>query len=244
MTPDPHPLLERLFVDLPLIGLYDAPDPAAYEPLVAPKPRVHTCLWAFFEQWKRGAAVHLTKDRHGCSGFGRAYFDVNPRSREEFLTFLVDEEGLRSSRELMAEWVDSDSVCHGTHGHILIGPWRPECYEHLVTATFFVDPDQLSALVVGANYHASIHDPQPVLAPFGAGCMQLRVPFADPAVAQAVIGATDLAMRQFLPRNILAFTVTKPMLERLCSLDERSFLYRPFFNDLQKARARQARRGR
>jgi len=39
-----------------------------------------------------------------------------------------------------------------------------------------------------------------------------------------------------IPRNILAFTVTKPMFARLCSLDERSFLFKPFLRKLKKAR--------
>jgi hypothetical protein len=38
--------------------------------------------------------------------------------------------------------------------------------------------------------------------------------------------------------HILAFTVTKPMFEQLCALDERSFLFKPFLKNLRKARAR------
>jgi hypothetical protein len=53
---------------------------------------------------------------------------------------------------------------------------------------------------------------------------------------QASIGATDIAMRQNLPPDILAFTVTKPMLSRICKPDERSFLYRPFLQRLKEAR--------
>lgn len=53
---------------------------------------------------------------------------------------------------------------------------------------------------------------------------------------QAIIGATDIAMRQHLPPDILAFTVTKPMFEQLCALDTRSFLHKPFWRNLRKAR--------
>jgi len=55
-------------------------------------------------------------------------------------------------------------------------------------------------------------------------------------MSQASIGATDIAMRQHVPPDILAFTVTKPMLGRLCKLDERSFLDKPFLQRLNKAR--------
>jgi hypothetical protein len=66
--------------------------------------------------------------------------------------------------------------------------------------------------------------------------MELLPLFEDLTVPQAIIGATDIAMRRYLPPHILAFTVTKPMYERLCALDERSFLYKQFWGDLRKAR--------
>jgi hypothetical protein len=43
-------------------------------------------------------------------------------------------------------------------------------------------------------------------------------------------------MRSYLPSDTLAFTATQPMFERLCSLDERSILFKPFWTDLQRAR--------
>jgi hypothetical protein len=43
-------------------------------------------------------------------------------------------------------------------------------------------------------------------------------------------------MRQNLPPDILMFTVTRPMFARLCELDERSFLSKPFLDRLRKAR--------
>jgi len=61
-------------------------------------------------------------------------------------------------------------------------------------------------------------------------------------VPQAARGATDIAMRRFLPPQLLAFTVTPPMLDRLRTLDDGSFLSRPFLSDLQDARRRSARR--
>jgi hypothetical protein len=60
--------------------------------------------------------------------------------------------------------------------------------------------------------------------------------FDDLGAAQAVTGATDIAMHQHLPPDVLAFTATKLMFERLCALDERSFLHKPFWQRLRKAR--------
>ncbi|MDH3358223.1 MAG: hypothetical protein OET81_09155 [Desulfobacteraceae bacterium] len=36
--------------------------------------------------------------------------------------------------------------------------------------------------------------------------------------------------------DYMAFTVTKPMYQQLCALDETSFLEKPFWQDLKKAR--------
>ncbi len=102
--------------------------------------------------------------------------------------------------------------------------------------TFLINPDQLSLFIVGANYHQGLSSPPLVTAPFAAGCGLLASHFDDLESPKAIIGATDIAMRQFLPPDIMAFTVTKPMYKQLCSLDETSFLDKPFWNDLKKAR--------
>jgi len=66
--------------------------------------------------------------------------------------------------------------------------------------------------------------------------MQLVTLFEDLGIPQAVVGATDIAMRQHLPPEVLAFTVTRSMFEQLCALDEKSFLYKPFWKRLTTAR--------
>lgn len=78
--------------------------------------------------------------------------------------------------------------------------------------TFLSDPDQLSALVVLANYARPGIDN--VRIPFGAGCASLALyPFHEAAQAnpRAVIGLTDISarfyLRKILGRDILSFTV-------------------------------------
>jgi hypothetical protein len=73
------------------------------------------------------------------------------------------------------------------------------------------------------------------VAPFGSGCM-LLLPFDDVDIPQAAIGAVDMAMRHFLSPELLTLVTTKPMFERLCSLDERSFLYKGFWAKLRRSR--------
>jgi hypothetical protein len=157
--------------------------------------------------------------------------------------FLVDDEGLKSSYGLMEEWLDHSSPYRPKHPHILIGPLVSGQVGHLKTVTFFVNPDQLALLMLGAQYDSGPDDLLPVIAPFGSGCMQLVTLFEDLTIAQACLGATDIAMRQHLPPDVLAFTVTRPMFERLCALDEQSFLHKPFWARLRKARGNQGAEG-
>jgi hypothetical protein len=237
MQPFPKKLIETAGIGIPLIGFYDAPDPAPFEPLVAPKPGARACVFGFYKSWLKGETLRVTKDNFGCGGAGRAWCGVEARSREEFIHFLVDEEGLKASHDLMNRWIDSSPPYRRTHANILVGPLKESQYEYLRTVTFFVNPDQLGLMTLGAQYHSAPEDPPPVISPFGSSCMQMVGVFKDLDAPQAAIGSTDVASREYLPPDTLAFTVTKPMFERLATLDDRSFLTKPFWKKLMKARS-------
>jgi Uncharacterised ArCR, COG2043 len=231
--PDPSRLQERLQISRPLIGFYDAPDPALFGPLVEPGPG--QCVFCSYGDWQEGKTLHLTRERYGCGGAAGSLFGVQTRPREEFIKFLAEDEGLKASRALMERWIDARRAYRAENGHLFIGPLKASAWAFARTVTFLVDPDQLSALAIGAQYRSAPDDPPPVIAPFGSGCSQL-VPFRDLRIPQASIGSTDIAMRQHLPPDVLAFVVTRTMFQQLCELDERSFLYKPFLERLKKAR--------
>lgn len=67
--PDFTRLLKKIDLNLPLIGLYDAPDPTDFEPLV--KPKKGDCVFSFYKSWLTGQTLHITKDHYGCGGAGR-----------------------------------------------------------------------------------------------------------------------------------------------------------------------------
>ncbi len=236
MQPDPANLIGKLGLATPLLGFYVAPDPSPFEPLTAPGGGKQQCVFSFYENWLKGETLHLTRENFGCRGAGMHWFGLRHRSREEFVKFLVDFEGLKSSHEKMNLWLDCRMAWKPEHPDILVGPLKPGQYEYLKTIAFLVSPDQLSALMIGAEYDGVPGDPPPVIAPFGSGCMQMVPLFEDLAAAQGAIGATDIAMRRFLPPDVLMFIVTKPMFERLCGLDDKCFLHKPFWKGLQRAR--------
>ncbi len=236
MQPDSTKLLQKAGITTPVIGFYDAPDTEPFAPVTSPKPDTLTCTFAFYKPWLNGKTLLLTKDNFGCRGAGRCIFGVQTRSRKDFISFLVDGEGLKSSHHLMEQWIDSHKTYEPEHSNVLIGPLKPDQYQYLKSVTFLVNPDQLSLLMTGAQYNSAPGEPLPVLASFGSGCSQLMPLFKDLTIPQAMVGATDIAMRQHLPPDLLALSVTKPMFEQLCALDEKSFLYKPFWQRLQKAR--------
>ncbi len=238
MQPDPNELLEAIGLEVPLVGLYDTPDVTPFEPLVAPARGSRPCIFTFYRNWLRGETLRLTKESFGCPGAGSCLFGIQMRSREEMIDFLLDEEGLKASRDLMGRYVDQRRVYEPEHANLLIGPLRPEQERYLKSVIFFVNPDQLGVLVTGAHFHSGPEEAPVVVAPFGSGCSQLLPAFSDLGRPAAVIGATDSAMRQYLPPDTLAFTVTVPMYRQLCALDEKSFLHKPFWRNLQRARER------
>ena len=73
-----------------------------------------------------------------------------------------------------------------------------EQYEYLKTITFYVNPDQLSLLITGAEYHNASASHHPVTAVYGSGCGQLAAVFDDFDTPKATIGGTDIAMRPYL----------------------------------------------
>jgi len=238
MQPDPSTLLRKIGLETPLIGFFDAPEVAPFEPVVRLESGDSSCIFSFYTNWMIGETLLLTSESFGCRGAGSCLFGVATRSPEAMVTFLVDEEGLKGSRDVMRRWIDRRVSYRPEHTNLLIGPLRQDQYRYLKTVTFYVNPDQLAALLLGANYNSGPDDPTPVMAPFGSGCSQLLPLIGDLTVPQAIVGATDIAMRQWLPPDTLAFTVTKPMFAQLCELDERSFLYKPFLRRLQEARTR------
>jgi hypothetical protein len=234
MQSDVTSLIERIALTTRPIGFYDAPLIKPFAPLVTPEQ--DACVFSVFDRWIGGQTLFLSPGNCGCSGAGRWLCGAARGTREELVDFLIDEEGLKASKELMNHWLEGQQGYQPEHPNLLIGPLRRGQYRYLRSVTFYVTPDQLGALVLGAHYHSSPGDLSPVIVPFGMGCMQLAALFEDLDAPQAIIGAMDVTIRQSFPPSILAFTVTRPMFDRLCALDEGSFLYKPFLDDLWRAR--------
>lgn len=229
-------LLKRLNLNIPLIGVYDAPEDTGFGDIVTPPQAKHSCFFAFYKKWLNGSTLKLGKDNFGCGGCGTWMFGETTRSRQEYIEFLADDEGLKADHERMGAWFDHMQAYRPEHGFLFIGPLDERFKDHLRSVSFFVNPDQLSALMIGAQYFHRTGEAEPVIAPFGSGCMLMLTHFSNLETPQAMIGGTDMAMRKYLPKDLLIFTVTVPMYEQLNSIGKDSFLDKRFLADLKKAR--------
>jgi hypothetical protein len=245
IRPNPTNLLEIAGIKTPLIGFYDVPDPSPFEPFAKPK----RCFFSAYRNWLEGESVLVSIGDSSCQGGGYwvggtlpewAVKSAGPNftPRDSFATGLRQREGFKSSDALMCQWLENLKPYLIENGYVVIGPLKDEQYDYLKTITFWVNPDQLSLLLLGTEYQNASVAVNPAITSFGSGCGQLAALFGDydPDIPQAVIGATDIAMRQHLPPDILALTVNKPMYRQLCELDENSFLYKTFWRTLRRAR--------
>jgi hypothetical protein len=239
MLPDPSFLISRLNLSNPLVGIYDAPGTKPFEPLVHLPERQRACLFEYYNDWKEGRTLVLTEDNYGCGGCGTWWFGRQTRTREAYLDFLANKEGLKANEELMASWFDAAKKYRPQHAFILVGPLKAALYEYLKTITFYVNPDQLSVLLTGAQYNQRYAGEAAVTVDFGSGCMEMLTLLDGKAGPHGIVGATDMAMRQNLPPDRMAFTVNKEMFENLCRLDENSFLGKPFLKILKSKRGGQ-----
>ena len=235
MLPNPDYLLSCLDLDTPLIGFYDVADFSMFEPIVT----TNRCLFAAYDNWKNGESICLSKGNNSCRGGGYWIGNTEFTSRTQFANTLFEKEGFKSSPEIMEEWLVSQKPYEIKKNYVVISKLINELYSDLQTVTFFVTIDQLSLLMIGADYHSGSPNNNLVKHFFGSGCCQMAAVFNDcPAdKPQAFIGGTDIAMRQYLPQNIIAFTVNKPMYEQLCNLDENCFLNKPFLRRLKSVRS-------
>ena len=106
---------------------------------------------------------------------------------------------------------------------------------------FFADPDQLSALVVLANYDRQ--DNHNVIIPYAAGCQTIGIyPYleANAEKQRAVVGLTDLSarvsIRKLLQDHLMTFAVPLAMFEEMERNVADSFLERPTWQALLKTK--------
>jgi hypothetical protein len=109
------------------------------------------------------------------------------------------------------------------------------------TVIFFADPDELSALIVLANYGRGSNEN--VIIPYAAGCQTIGIyPYreAESDRPRAVVGLTDLSARVYIRKqlgdNLLSFAMPFALFKEMEANVEGSFLQRHTWQELLKAK--------
>ncbi len=239
-------LLGALRLTTPVVALYDAAPSPAFGKLVEARGRA--CCFAYFGRWARGetlvvrrSADDFGKPTHGCPGLQRSLGLGGPYP-PWMANFLTDGangapmgEGLKASPALAQAYLDRARRLSPSGDSLLLGPLRLEAWPAVRSVTFFADADRLSALMTLAAYWSA--EPDEVIAPFSSGCGLLWRELVQDGRERAVLGCTDIAMRRYLPPELLSLTVGPERLERMLGYPDGAFLGRTWWRELLEARA-------
>ncbi|MBN1945357.1 MAG: DUF169 domain-containing protein [Bradymonadales bacterium] len=245
-------LVSALRLDTPIIALTDTAPDAVFEPMV--RGRGRACCFAYYPRWCRGETLVIERsdaefsspDR-GCPGMQRAFglAGAYPSWMAHFLTDgqngAPQGEGLKASPELAQEFLDRVVSPKPQGDHLLVGPLHLEHWPAVRAITFFADPDRLSALMTLATYWSS--DPDEVMAPFSSGCGLMWREMLGAGRDRAILGCTDIAMRKYLPPEIMCLSVSPWRFERMVDYPDDAFLNRSWWRDLLKSREQRKKTG-
>lgn len=170
------------------------------------------------ESWERGRVVIRKMEKEGAPKI--------------MITEFAEGEGFKKSPELVNQWLENAPAVESEGPYVVIRPLAElEAGEKANVVTVLADADQLSALVVLANFARPGIDN--VRIPFCAGCASIALyPFdeARQPIPRAVVGLTDISarfyLRSILGRDILSFSMPWSLFAEMDGNVSESFLTR------------------
>ncbi len=186
------------------------------------------CFYGFLSQGNAGSERGRAIGEHMKVSGGQ-------RMADDFLYG----EGYIKDAETTRRFVQSMPMRDIPANFVVVKPLSQADAEHddVKSVTFFVNPDQLSALVILANYARP--DTENVIVPWAAGCQVMGI-FAyrelERERPRALIGMTDISardnVRPLLGGNVMSFTAPWPLFQEMESHVEGSFLQRETWHSL------------
>ncbi|MDX9710086.1 MAG: DUF169 domain-containing protein [Trichloromonas sp.] len=181
------------------------------------------------KQWEKGRQI-------GASLAGAA--------RKEFADDFLEGERFVKNPELVDQWLKEElPIMEIKSRYVLFKPLSDTnpVAEKPENVVFTVDTDQLSALVILANYERQ--GTENVIIPQAAGCQQIGIIPWNEAKSEnprAVVGLTDISarknVRKLLGAEYLSFAMPWKMFLEMESNVEASFLDRDTWQSLQDSR--------
>ena len=148
---------------------------------------------------------------------------------------MAEGERFYKNPELARKWVDSLPFTDVPAEYVVFKPWDQVTeQDEPKLIIFFVNADQLSALVVMADYNRGTN--QSITAPFGAACQSILFGYAETKKEnpRGVIGFFDISQRSIVDRETLTFTVPYRMFQEMEANAKGSFLNMPAWQKLQE----------
>lgn len=158
---------------------------------------------------------------------------------KEFMDNFLKGEGYVKTPELVKQWLEELPITEIKSTYLLFKPLGEVDFdrEQPETVVFLVDPDQLSALVILANYGRE--GMENVIIPWAAGCQTVGIlPYREGRSPQprAVVGLTDISARKYvrnlLGSELLSFAVPREMFLEMEANVPGSFLERHTWRSL------------
>jgi len=186
------------------------------------------CFYGFLSQGNAGSERGRAIGEHMKASGGN-------RMADDFLYG----EGYIKDAETTRRFVESMPMRDIPAEFVVVKPLAQADAEHddVKNVTFFVNPHQLSALVILANYARP--DIENVIVPWAAGCQVMGI-FAyrelERERPRALIGMTDISAREnvrpILGEHVMSFTAPWPLFQEMESHVDGSFLQRETWHSL------------
>ena len=188
------------------------------------------CVAAMLTAAAKGRRAVFSRSTFGCEGggIGLGFLSEYSEGMEYFLSTgenklpegyqTRESEGFKKTPELAKAWMKSVPCIDISEQYIVFKPLAEvdTTQEEPKVVVFYANPDQLTALVVLANYGRPGHDS--VIAPFAAGCQTTCLfPWSEAAKGQprAIIGMTDISVRPRIDADLLSFRVPYVMFKEM-----------------------------
>lgn len=211
------------------------------------------CVATMLIAASKGRTAFFDRKTFGCPGggvglgFGDRYgsFPIDcllSTGNKEFAAMMgravsemAEGERFYKNPEAARKWVNSLPITDVPTEYVVFKPLEEVtgCDEPKLIV-FFVNADQLSALVVLADYNRGTN--QSVTVPFGAACQSILFGYAeaDKDIPRGIIGFFDISQRKHVDRETLSFTVPYKMFREMEASIKGSFLETHVWQKLQE----------
>jgi uncharacterized protein (DUF169 family) len=197
------------------------------------KKKGNGCIVPLILKASTGVALVVSEESTGwpCSAFYLGFQDTIFEGIEYFLSnkddFWRPCERFIQNPALAKAFVDSVQAVKPDKHYMVIKPledFTPD--EEPESVLFFVNADQLSALVFLTHYDAP-GSMDRVVAPFASACMALvtlPLKYARNNEQKAVMGLFDISARTRMPKDLLSYAMSYSFLKKLAVILPESFV--------------------